>query len=319
MSESIVEYVSSASAQVKIDPQRGILHGVKILGNESRNGRYYPDETLRESIVLYENAKVNLNHPENDPKSPRQYQDRLGYINSVHLKEGRGLYADFHFNPKHALAEQLLWDAQNSPENVGFSHNVEAILKRENDRIFVEKIVSVRSVDLVADPATTSGLFECHVDTDSCSTLKNEETEMPQGKSEDSEIQEQGVANGQANETCCECKNCSYHLAAKEVTSNEVERNVSSCHEIVLEYVYRELKNARNSLSAVLEPIFLESICEQKDESLVRRLVEERLALLNRMTNHEPKSVGREIFETGREVVCDAKTFVEAIREQGFR
>lgn len=160
MSESIVEYVSSASAQVKIDPQRGILHGVKILGNESRNGRYYPDETLRESIVLYENAKVNLNHPENDPKSPRQYQDRLGYINSVHLKEGRGLYADFHFNPKHALAEQLLWDAQNSPENVGFSHNVEAILKRENDRIFVEKIVSVRSVDLVADPATTRGLFE---------------------------------------------------------------------------------------------------------------------------------------------------------------
>ena len=39
---------------------------------------------------------------------------------------GEGLFADFHFNPKHALAEQLLWDAEHAPENVGFSHNVEA-------------------------------------------------------------------------------------------------------------------------------------------------------------------------------------------------
>jgi hypothetical protein len=41
-----------------------------------------------------------------------------------------------------------------------FSHNVEAVVRRENDKAVVEKIVSVRSVDLVADPATTAGLFE---------------------------------------------------------------------------------------------------------------------------------------------------------------
>ena len=46
---------------------------------------------------------------------------------------GEGLFADFHFNPKHALAEQLLWDAEHAPENVGFSHNVEARTARRGE------------------------------------------------------------------------------------------------------------------------------------------------------------------------------------------
>ena len=86
--------------------------------------------------------------------------DRFGVIRNVELRENEGLYADFRFNPKHQIAEQLLWDAEHAPDNVGFSHNVEAIVKRDNDKAIVEKIVSVRSVDLVADPATTAGLFE---------------------------------------------------------------------------------------------------------------------------------------------------------------
>ena len=72
----------------------------------------------------------------------------------------RGLFADFHFNPKHALTEQLLWDAEHAPENVGFSHNVQARTSRRGEEVVVEAILSVESVDLVADPATTRGLFE---------------------------------------------------------------------------------------------------------------------------------------------------------------
>jgi hypothetical protein len=73
-----------------------------------------------------------------------------------------GLRGDFHFNPKHALAEQLIWDAEHSPENVGFSHNVEARTSRRDGKVVVEEITRVQSVDLVADPATTRGLFEQH-------------------------------------------------------------------------------------------------------------------------------------------------------------
>jgi thioesterase domain-containing protein len=43
---------------------------------------------------------------------------------------------------------------------VGLSHNVLANTHREGEQLFVESIVHVQSVDLVADPATTGGLFE---------------------------------------------------------------------------------------------------------------------------------------------------------------
>ena len=43
---------------------------------------------------------------------------------------------------------------------MGFSHNVEARTARRGDRVVVEAITRVQSVDLVADPATTRGLFE---------------------------------------------------------------------------------------------------------------------------------------------------------------
>ncbi len=81
-------------------------------------------------------------------------------IRNVDAAAGRGLVRRFLFNPKHALAEQLIWDAEHAPENVGFSHNVEARTVRQGDKIVVEAITRVQSVDLVADPATTRGLFE---------------------------------------------------------------------------------------------------------------------------------------------------------------
>ena len=103
---------------------------------------------------------MNVNHPKSHPLASRDYQDRLGLVRNIALRSGDGLFGDFHFNPKHALAEQLLWDAEHAPENVGFSHNVQARTVRQGDDTLVEAILKVHSVDLVADPATTGGLIE---------------------------------------------------------------------------------------------------------------------------------------------------------------
>ena len=157
--ENVLEFCDLSSPRRKIDKENGVVSGVKILGVKSRNNRIYPLETLRDAAPLYENAKVNVNHPDGSPNESRKYQDRVGSIKNVTLQEN-GLYGDFHFNPKHPLAEQMLWDAEKAPENFGFSHNVEAVVRLENGAQVVDKIVRVRSVDLVADPATTSGLFE---------------------------------------------------------------------------------------------------------------------------------------------------------------
>ena len=164
MKEILYETAHTPSNDVRIDREAGVIFDVKIIGCESRNGRHYPNETLRQAIPLYENSKVNLDHPEGDPRKSRSYHARFGMIRNVHLRENEGLYADFWFNPKHSIAEQLLWDAEHAPDNVGFSHNVEAVVRRQQSATqssaLVEKIVAVRSVDLVADPATTQGLFE---------------------------------------------------------------------------------------------------------------------------------------------------------------
>lgn len=157
--ETLREYVTSGPG-CKVDRQNGVIRGVKVLGLESRNGRTYKAEALRQAAKLYESAKVNVNHPKGNPNGTRDYQDRIGQLRGVTMRDG-GLYADLHFNPKHALAEQLIWDAEHAPEAVGLSHNVEARTGRgAGGRVVVEEITRVQSVDLVADPATTRGLFE---------------------------------------------------------------------------------------------------------------------------------------------------------------
>jgi hypothetical protein len=160
MSELLQEFVDSRQQQLRVDREAGVIRGVKLLGLASRNGRRYREEALVSAVSLYEGAKVNINHPKGHPLSPRDYQDRLGVVRGVQFRAGDGLFGDLHFNPKHALSEQLVWDAEHAPQNVGMSHNVLARTSRSGDETVVEAITKVQSIDLVADPATTDGLYE---------------------------------------------------------------------------------------------------------------------------------------------------------------
>lgn len=166
--ELVQEFFDSRGQTLRADSVAGVLRGVKLLGLRSRNARRYEEGALRDAIALYEGAKVNVNHPEGDPLGARDYRDRLGVVRNVTVRRGEGLYGDLHFNPKHALAEQLVWDAEHAPENVGLSHNVLARTRRDDGGVVVEAITRVQSVDLVADPATTAGLFEHALEEASC-------------------------------------------------------------------------------------------------------------------------------------------------------
>lgn len=160
MTEVLQEFVDSRGVTLRVDRAAGVLRGVKLIGLESLNGRRYRPEALSAAVSLYEGAKVNVNHPKEGPLAPRDYRDRLGVIREVEFRAEEGLFGTLHFNPKHAVAEQLAWDAEHNPRNVGFSHNVLARLTRDGAQSLVEAITHVQSVDLVADPASTRGLFE---------------------------------------------------------------------------------------------------------------------------------------------------------------
>lgn len=160
MSESLLEYAALRNPALRLDRAAHRLRGVKILGFASTNGRTYELEAVRRALPLYEGARVNINHPPGAAPAPRDYHDRLGSLVDVRLDEAHGLFGDLFYNPKHPLVEQLLWDAEHAPHHVGLSHNVLARTVRRGDTTAVTEIVAVVSVDLVADPATTRGLFE---------------------------------------------------------------------------------------------------------------------------------------------------------------
>lgn len=252
--ENVLEFFDFSSPQRKIDKENGVVSGVKILGVKSRNNRVYPLETLRDAAPLYENAKVNVNHPDGSPNESRKYQDRVGSIKNVTLQEN-GLYGDFHFNPKHPLAEQMLWDAEKAPENFGFSHNVEAVVRLENGAQVVDKIVRVRSVDLVADPATTSGLFESETPTPCVERLNDVSS------------------NVSATEAA---------TFAARLQALESERDAATQRFEIARFLLEKLADAPDPAVrlALGAPSFLEIALESRDFAAAQRLIDVQLALV---------------------------------------
>lgn len=150
------------SRPTKVDREAGVMEDVKIVGLQSpKKSRRYEAQALKEAQGLYEGVKVNLNHQPKGSIEPRRFEDRIGFLEGIYFKEGDGLYAKrFKFNPKHPAAESLSWWAEHEPSGVGFSHLVKGNARLIGGTEIVESINTVQSVDLVADPATTRGLFE---------------------------------------------------------------------------------------------------------------------------------------------------------------
>lgn len=157
---------SYGQSGARVDMAQGLIEGVKVLGLVSKNRRRYLREAAQGGLRLYEGVRVNIDHP-SGPNQSRGLRDRFGRLANVRM-DGDDVRADLRFNPKHQMAEAVAWWVENDPEALGLSHN--AVGQGRSDRdgtLVVEKILSVRSVDLVADPATTKSLFEGTMDPES--------------------------------------------------------------------------------------------------------------------------------------------------------
>lgn len=166
--ETLMERASIGAPRV--DRNAGVIRGVKVLGRRSTNNRTYTEAAIAKALHLYDGAVVNIDHAR-DPGEPRSYRDRIGTIRNPFVDAAGGITGDFHFNKSHPLAEQLANDAEYSPESLGLSHNVKAEVARRGGTVYVESINTVRSVDIVADPATTSSLFESRGQSESLREL----------------------------------------------------------------------------------------------------------------------------------------------------
>lgn len=150
------EYTSTLTPTSRVDRDAGIIRDVMILGQRSANGRTYTADAMYAAAKLYEGVSVYIDH---QSEGRRSYRDKIGWLTAVSYRDG-ALRGDLRINPAHPLASQLLWDAEHHPSAVGLSHDAEGRVVARDGQTIVEAIESVRSVDLVAEPATTSSLYE---------------------------------------------------------------------------------------------------------------------------------------------------------------
>jgi hypothetical protein len=302
------EFCDSRGASMRVDRQTGVIHGIKVLGLESRNGRTYLPEALAQAVRLYEDAKVNVNHPKGSPMGPRDYQDRIGAIRGVALRVGEGLFGDFHFNPKHALAEQLIWDAEHAPENVGFSHNVEARTIRRGDRVVVEAITRVQSVDLVADPATTRGLFES---AEPVNDVPAERPILDDLKRDYPELFE-NIGREQEAEIG--------RLQQEVERLTQLEASHQKCdaaRRLLREFELPDPETNDPWAKIVCGQRFFESLLAASDERAMREMIEERAQLVRRLSSGQPddkphpQSRDQHLVYSAKPM--DSASFVEAI------
>lgn len=332
MSVTLQEFVNSGSERLRVDETAGVIRGVKLLGLQSRNGRQYREQALRDAVGLYEGAKVNINHPKGHPLAPRDYQDRLGVVRSVEFRPGDGLFGDLHFNPKHALSEQLVWDAEHAPQNVGLSHNVLARTRQNGSDTVVEAIAKVQSIDLVADPATTSGLYE-HAESQESRVESREQEQEERTLALDSQQSAFGSltleqlrqhrpdllrkAAQQANAELEQVRNELATVTLQEQAARRRERIL----ELLQEHGLPLPTDASTADMQLTSREFIESLMHAKDEETVQELIAERASLVHsawqwsqkwQPSSRRPRSRDQSAI-VPRNRVENAKEFVEAV------
>lgn len=149
------EYVELAPSALKVDRENGIIYGVKVAGWQSKNGYAYDPDGVDEK--LYEGVGVNIDH---ELARELKCDPVLGELRNC-TKTKSGIYGDLHYLREHPFSNRLCEAAERMPRRYGMSQVVpKGDYDFDRDRQLVTKVRRVDSVDLVAKPATTNGLFE---------------------------------------------------------------------------------------------------------------------------------------------------------------
>jgi hypothetical protein len=133
--------------------------GALICGTKSNRGYpYKPNAWSDEAIKAIENRPGYVGHGK--PGEPRDLKDKIVIWTNPRRREDGQPIADAEVNPKHKLAETLLWAAEHKPNFCCFSHKSHVNWEGEPHHSAVESIRETLSIDLVGEGGTTQSLFD---------------------------------------------------------------------------------------------------------------------------------------------------------------
>ena len=146
--------------EAEVDRGGLVIRNTVVLGPVSANGRRYPVETQKKAISLFEGIKAYLNHPRsNEMSEPRDVEDLIGEHKNVRVVGDKTL-SDLHLVDTPLVRDYVLPIAESKPHLCGNSIVARGKMSKSDEGYdVVEEILAARSVDLVAEPATTKGLF----------------------------------------------------------------------------------------------------------------------------------------------------------------
>lgn len=158
MAEKLRVQEFAASTPSRVDTEKGVIYGVKFLGRQSAHGREYPPESTKPSLRLFEGRPSYANHPAK-PNEARDVRTLIGWTRNPEERPD-GIYGEFHYLKSDPTAVKVAEAAERFPSVLGFSQVADIQVRKDGSRQIVESIDYVASVDLVAEGATTKGIFE---------------------------------------------------------------------------------------------------------------------------------------------------------------
>lgn len=163
-------FVISDKPPLKVDAEKGIIEGVRILGRYSPNthgqrgveSSEYTPTAMKQAVNLYEGVKVYIDH-KRDRKNPgRSTRELVGVIrNPFYDGEDECVRGNLHYYTTSEIGKQIAEDVEKRIGAFGLSHSARAgKTSVANKRYVIEEIAEVYSVDLVDDAATNRNLWE---------------------------------------------------------------------------------------------------------------------------------------------------------------
>lgn len=153
--------LAGINSRTRFDWDKGIVYDVVLLGKTSKNGFKYSDQAIDDAFKLVESAGSYIDHSNDPNDNTRKLRENFGRFSGPYKNSAGELCAkEYHFNTKHAGAEDFKWACLNIPHRIGFSIIADGRGRPLPDGMkLVEKIIKTDSFDVVDQPATTNGIW----------------------------------------------------------------------------------------------------------------------------------------------------------------